>query len=61
MLQVLENERNQAMGELEEERERRAQEAMNLRKEVIAVEQSLADDKERTCGPRTTCISLHEC
>eukprot|EP00892_Ulva_mutabilis_P001652 jgi/Ulvmu1/11488/UM077_0037.1 len=47
-LEVLENERNQAVSELEEERERHAQQAMNLRKEIMAVQQSLADDKERT-------------
>ena len=63
-VQALENERNQAVAELDEERERRAQEAMNLRKEVIAVQQSLTDDKERACGPHSplrVCPCLYLC
>lgn len=65
-MQALENERNQAVAELDEERERRAQEAMNLRKEVIAVQQSLTDDKERACGPHSpsrmcVCVSVLTC
>ena len=57
-MQVLEAERDQAVVDLEEERERHAQVAMNLRREVMAVQQSLTDDKERTCAPRRPAAAL---
>jgi hypothetical protein len=59
-VQELEGENENLRAELDSERERWAQQAISLRRDIAAVQSSAEDDKERTCDLVARSISVPE-